>query len=140
MINSKCSNVYDLLNGFDLPINQIAIDKGNNFIVSLECLRAIFTGKYVLPKIFNKLGKNNTYIESIIKNNEKISRVMKETSKKWSEPIRESYNNHCVSHKLIRMTNRVNKYKEREFTPIYEGDHNSHILFKEEYYRKESDY
>ena len=49
MVFSTKSTVEELLLGFDLPVNRVAIDKDDNFVISAQCLKAVLTGKYYLP-------------------------------------------------------------------------------------------
>ena len=136
IVMSTKTNIEELLLSFDLPINQVAIDKDDDFIISYECLKAIYSGIYYLLKYL----QNMTYYSNEIKGDSKIMDLINKESLTVGPRIGEAYKRSIIDVKFKKHHNRVLKYEKRGFRPIYVGDKGEHIMFTPEYYKMKGNY
>lgn len=139
IIMSEKTNVEQLLLSFDLPINRVAIDKDDNFIISAECLRAIYTKKYYLHERLNPIlnVKETTYY---IKGLPGIKDAIKKSAEGLGGNTKSGYKSMAVTHKLNKIHRRIEKYAKRGFKPEYVSWKNEHVIFTPECYERASNY
>ena len=104
MVHMTENTITELLWGFDIPVCRAAMDMNGSYYVSAQCLTAIFTGKYTMPK----------YMKTSIS----LYPVMKK--EKNSDPYNRSFSiKYDIAYYIKRYYQRVQKYSSRGFEPQY---------------------
>ena len=57
IVHEKSKTVDELLLNFDLPCCRIATNSNGDWWISIQCIDALLSGKYYLPKYFEDFGK-----------------------------------------------------------------------------------
>ena len=141
MVMSKKPDISQLLLSFDLPVNRVAIDKDDNFIISAECIRAIYTGKYYLPMQLASKNEATLYISRLPEIKETIDEVYGNLSRQvYGTLLNKVHYTDIIRSKVMKHHNRVEKYAKRGFTAEYVSRVKEHILFTPEYYDRASNY
>jgi len=136
MVMSKKNEISQLLLSFDLPVNRVVIDKDDNFIVSAECIRAIYTGRYYLPIRLYETSQAISYINNITE----IMKVIEKPRENFPSNIKQNYGRNVINGKVKKFKNRISKYQSRGFFPQYVSWIKEHVLFTPEFYDKDTNY
>lgn len=97
-VHTTSKTVEELILNFDLPCCRAAYNSSYDFWISAQCLHAIFTGKYYLPKY---ITEKDVFIKYLIEH-------------RGEDPMT------CGEIFLHeRYQKRIKKYQERGFEPIY---------------------
>jgi hypothetical protein len=124
-----------LLNKFDLPCVRVAIDCDENYIVSAQFIASLFTGTYYLPAILKSMGKYvSVHLKDYIKKNfpSVCDQIILNASK--MDNGGEAYKSNAIDFKYLKLSNRIEKYSNRGFNPIYIGENIYHSLFNPKNY------